>query len=272
MKNLLSIFIVLAVVFTACKKDKEEPTNPAPTPLTIVASDFANAGDTIVMNVDSTNLSGFTLTAGQNIVWDFTTLAPDFTDTTVFLNPSATQGAQYFAAISNMALRPEDDPNVCLYLNKTNDKVEGVGFWANFQGTEVHPMYTDKPIMMKFPFSYNSNYKDSAYLTDVVNLGPGQYAKLEMIQLYDIQVDGVGTIKLPNNKTYQVIRDKRTEIQHFNIYMGFTQNGPWTPLQQQKDTVYSYNFYAKNKKWNVASVRVNNFTNNVINRVEYLKE
>ncbi len=272
MKNLLNVFVVLSLLLASCKKDKEEPNNPTPAPLTIVASDFANAGDTILLNVDTTNLSGFILNAGQNVVWDFAALSPDFTDSMIFLDPSVTQGAQYFAAISNMALRPDDDPNVCFYLNKSNDKVEGVGLWANFQGTIIHPSYSDRPIIIKFPFSFNSSFKDSAYLTEVVNLGPGQYGKLEMIQKFEIQCDGVGTIKLPNNKSYQVVREKRTEIQHFNLYLGFTQNGPWTPFQQQQDTVYSYNFYAKNKKWNVASVQVKNFTTNVINKIEYLKE
>jgi len=56
------------------------------------------------------------------------------------------------------------------------------------------------------------------------------------------------------------------------VYGGVTSNGPWTIIQASKDTSYTYNFYAKTKKWNVASVKVNNFTNNIIKEVQYLKE
>lgn len=56
------------------------------------------------------------------------------------------------------------------------------------------------------------------------------------------------------------------------IYVGPTSNGPWGLFQENKDTTYTYEYYAKNKKWSVATVHVNNFTNNTINKIEYLKE
>ncbi|MCX7861820.1 MAG: hypothetical protein N2449_02360 [Bacteroidales bacterium] len=273
MKNIAVFFLVTSVVFISCKKDKDDENNtPAPTPLSILSSDFGNAGDTIVMNIDTTNLGGFSLAAGQNQIWDYSTISADSKDTIRLLLPSATPGSQYFSTTSNVAIQPADDPNVYLYLNKTTDKIEGIGLYANIQGTTIHPNFTDRPIMLKFPFGYNSNFKDSAYLTDIINFGVGQYGKLEIVQKYDVVCDGEGTIKLPNNKTYKVIREKRIEIQHAMIYMGFTSNGPWTLVQDNKDTTYVYNFYAKNKKWYLAAVGVDNFTNNTIKRIQFLNE
>ncbi len=241
-------------------------------PYSIVSTDFTDAGDSIIMNVDTTDVASLSLAAGQNVTWDYTILSPNKVDSIIFHKPANTPGAQYFASISNMALQPESDQPFYLYINKTTDKVEGVGIWADIQGNVIHPSYTDKPIFLKFPLEYNKTHIDSSFLTDIINMGPGMYGKIEMIQKFDVTYDATGTIKLPNNKTYKCVREKRIEINITNVYGGVTSNGPWTIIQASKDTSYTYNFYAKTKKWNVASVKVNNFTNNIIKEVQYLKE
>ncbi len=259
-------------MFVSCKKDKDDAPN-TPSPFSIVSSDFANAGDTIIMYIDETNIALLSLVPGQNITWDYSILSPDSEYTVIFHNPSNTPGAQYFSSISNMAVQPEPDQPFYLYLNKTTDKIEGVGVWADVQGNEIHPSYTDKPIFFKFPITYNSILKDSSFLVDIISMGQGMYGKLEMIQKFDITYDGIGTIKLPNNKTYQCIREKKEEIFITLVYVSISPNGPWgNPIQSTYDTTYSYNYFTKNKKWNVASVFVENFANNEITSVEYIKE
>ncbi len=273
MRKNLFLIVMLCLSIISCKKDKDEnPSTPGTTQLSILATDFANAGDVILMSSDSTDLGSFSVLSGQNITWDYTALTEERVDTVKFLDPNQTPGAQYFASISNMAMQPEPGQPLYFYLNKTTEKIEGIGLWANFQGTEVHANFSDKPIPIKFPMTYNMSFNDSSYLETVINVGPGQYGKMEMRQYFEVQYDGSGTIKLPNNKTYQCLREKRKEITKNDFYMGFTQTGPWTLIDSQIDTGYFYNYYAKNKKWNVASVSVDNFTNNTIQEISFLKE
>lgn len=270
MKKSFLFISMIAIAFTACKKDKT-PTSGGTTPsaISITSSDFASAGDTILMNVDTTNLPALSLVPGQNLTWDISMLGVDRTDTIAFLDPSTTPGYNYFTS-TNLALQPESGQPIYMYLNKSTDKVEGIGLWANFQGTEIHAEFSDRPILVKFPMAYGSSYSDTSHLETTFNVS-SQWIKIEMNQKIISQVDASGTIKLPNNVLFECIREKRTEINNQNLYYGLSQSGPWNPLETKTDTTYKYNFIAKNQKWEVASVNVQDFTSNTIREIKYKK-
>jgi len=270
MKKTFLIVSMIAVAFAACKKDDTPSTGgTTPTGITITSADLGNAGDTMLMNVDTTNLPTLSFAPGQNLTWDISMLGVDKIDTNTFLNPTTTPGHSYFPT-ANIAIQPEAGQPIYMYLLKGTDKVEGLGIWADVQGTQTHAEYTDRPILMKFPMSYNSSYTDSAHLEATLNMN-GQFFKTEMIQKITSNVDGSGTIKLPNAVQFACIREKRMEININNLYIGLTQNGPWTLFQSSQDTSYLYSFYAKNQKWEVASIEVNNFTSNQIRKISYKK-
>ncbi len=272
MKKLLFSSLMLIIAFSACKKDDDSSNNVTPTPtgVVITSSDLGSAGDSMLMNVDTTNLTGFSLgVPGQNVTWDFSTLGVDRIDTNAFLAPANTPGGTYFAS-SNLAMEVSTNPSIYMYLSKTTDKVEGLGMWANVYGNEGHAEYSDKPIMMKFPMQYNSAFIDSGALSLITSYQQ-TYIKIEMKQTIDSKVDASGTLKLPNNASYSCIREKRTEINNQNIYMSSSQFGPWMPYQSNADTSYTYCFYAKNQKWDVCDVSVKDFTTNTINSISYKK-
>lgn len=270
MKKLYLFVFISTIALSACKKDDDTPPSGSSTTQTIItSSDFGNAGDTILLNVDTTNLGEFSIgTPGQNVMWDFSNLGVDSIDTLAFLNPSNTPGGQYFST-SNLAFQVEPGQPLYIYLSKTTDKVEGIGLWADFQGTEVHAEYTDRPIMLKFPMSFNSSYDDSSYIEATVQ-NQQIPAKITITQKINSTVDATGTIKLPNNVNYTCIREKRTEITIDSIFVQ-TFPGQWTFYQENVDTLYSYNFWAKNQKWYVASIEVDNFNTNIISKISYKK-
>ncbi|MGQ9847934.1 MAG: hypothetical protein ACUVQP_10620, partial [Bacteroidales bacterium] len=99
MKKSIFLISVIAIAFSACKKDKDEtptPNGTGPTTFSITSSDIGNAGDIILMNVDNTNLPPLSLAAGQNLTWDISMLGVDEVDTIAFLNPANTPGHSYF--------------------------------------------------------------------------------------------------------------------------------------------------------------------------------
>lgn len=270
MKKSFLFISMITIAIAACKKDDTPASGgTTPTAVSITASDFGNAGDTIFMNVDTTNLPNISFATGQNLTWDFSMLGVDRIDTIAFLDPSTTPGHNFFTT-SNIAIQPEPNQPMYMYLNKSTDKVEGIGLWGNFQGTEIHAEYTDKPILMKFPMAYGSSFSDTSHLETTFNMN-NQWIKLEMNQKIISQVDASGTIKLPNNVSFQCIREKRTEINKQIIYFGLSQSGPWNPMQTFTDTSYDYIFYAKNQKWEVANINVQDFTSNTIREIMYKK-
>jgi hypothetical protein len=270
MKKLFFSALVMLLAFSACKKDDKTDSSSSPTTtgISITSTDLGNAGDTMIMNVDTTNLTGFNLgTPGSSVTWDFSALGIDRVDTTSFLTPSTTPGGTYFPT-SNMAMNVGNGNY--MYLNKTTNDVEGVGLYINMSGNTAHGSYSDNIIMMKFPMAYNSAYTDSGVVS-IVTPYSGMFVKMDMTQHINSIVDAAGTIKLPNNITFSCIREKRTEIDNQKIYIGNTQTGPWSLYQTNSDTTYSYSYYAKNQKWEVCTVKLSNFTTNAITEISYKK-
>lgn len=270
MKKFSLFAFIVAIIAFSCKKDDNNNTSTTPTQLTIVSTDLGNAGDTIISNVDTSFFQNISFSPGQNLTWDFSWLVVDRIDTMIFQNPANTPGGSYFPT-SNLAIQPEKGQPIYLYLNKTTSLIEGIGMWANIQGTEVHANYTDKPIFFKFPMTYNGSFNDSSYLTTIVNMN-NMNIKTIMIQKIISTIDGSGIVKLPNNRTFNCLREKRQEITIDSI---FVENpmipGQWVFYQAQNDTTYSYNFYAKNQKWNIVSISVENFINNTVKEISYIK-
>ncbi|MCX7954652.1 MAG: hypothetical protein N3A01_05630 [Bacteroidales bacterium] len=270
MKNLFLIFITFSFLIS-CKKDKEEDT-PTPTPtqtaISITANDFFSAGDIIYSGVinDTSKLASVNIgSAGANVTWNFSHLVKDTIDSMVTTNPANTPGAGYITN-TNIAIKVGD--NFYLYLNKSTDKIEMVGLYLNDGVAEIKANFDNNLTLIKFPSTYNTNFIDDGLLEQIVNYS-GTWAKVRHRVKVDSKIDAWGTIKLPENLNFQCIREKRIEYRSDSIFVGLSQNGPWQFYYAQHDTVYSYNFMAKNAKYYVCTINVKDFNTNKIQQFAY---
>lgn len=260
MKKVLILLLSVGVILVACKKD-EEPA-PVPTVFSITVDDLGSAGAVYRIGVDSTNLGSFVLdtAGGQNKTWDFSTVGSDRVDTIRFLAPSSTPGGALYGA--NLAIQPENNEPIYIYLNKATDRVEQVGLWVvqDMGGTldTLTAAFSDNQIFMKFPYTFGATFTDNGLVTLYTTMDQGGttvYVKSDMTTSTRSEIDASGTITTPLGQ-FQCLREYKRDISMQTVYTRYSSLTPWVQLMQNADTNYSYIFFAKGKGYSVLEVDV----------------
>ena len=96
-------------------------THVAQAQLTITAADFADAGDTILVEVDTLGMDEFVSFEGLGSApWDFSTFGVDLQDTIFVVSPTETTFGDSFP---NANLAVQDEELGLLYMEKTDSGV-----------------------------------------------------------------------------------------------------------------------------------------------------
>lgn len=147
--------------------------------------------------------------AGQNAVWDFSTLEATNNFVGTIQESYTTKGNNKFPT-SNIAL--EEFGNY-FFFNANNSQMEQIGY-ATGNGS-VYIEYTKPFIKMRYPFSYNSSYSgvfEGTYNSNDKPIG-------EIAGTYLVTGDGIGTLLLPNGKSLKNtlrVREVKNYKQTFN--------------------------------------------------------
>lgn len=179
--------------------------------ITINASDFASAGDnilvsngTIVPQIDIT-------TTGANQTWDFSYLTPFVQDTLEFLDVSST-AATYALFYINVAINSNrsniataappiptipqvpitiSNPFNFYYKNSTQYKLQGIG--AEINGFPTPIPYSNKDILYNYPMNFgDADSSDSDWNIGLTGVGYYGYT-----QHRTNSIDGWGTVITP---------------------------------------------------------------------------
>ncbi len=258
MKKAVLLLSVLILFAWACKKDNDEPEpTPTPTPYQYTSSDIGGAGDEFkiavytVVPADTFEIGG----TGQTLVWVYNPI-PTTTqfDTSTFGLPANHPDGAFFTG-SNLYIDNHDD--TYMFLNKQTDKVEVTGIWVFTNGDTIKGNLSDRYTVMKFPITYGSSFNDTGYVSveSTVNIGGTDYnAKYEFTFKINSTCNAEGNITTPLG-SFKCIREKRVEMTY---YKGSVQMLPpiWTEVFNDGDTTYTYSFWSKDKKWNVAELDV----------------
>lgn len=260
MKKLIFIGSLALLTTFSCKKDKPDDPDPVPTRYEISSNDVGTVG-LYRMGVDTTDLSVFSLgTPGEGKTWNFAQLDTNDTDTIKFLDTAGTPASASFTT-SNLVMTDASE-EAYSYINKSSSKAEVEGIYmSNSMITGAFP-YSDKMIVMQFPMYFGTSFNDPYSLTFTSQAG-SYWVKVEMTGSTSSSVDATGKVTIPAG-LFDCIREKRTEIQSQKVYTGLTQSGPWTIVQQNNDTTYTYIYFTKGKGFSICEVDVNNFTDTII--------
>ncbi len=190
---------------------------------------------------------------GPNSTWDYTTLNSSGMDTIKYSSVSSTNFAYqlYFNNPlqpnynSDLAIEGMDFPtipnvpitvtNVINYFKIANDAYYQTGFGATISSIPTSNKYTPRDKVFPLPCTFGVNESNPfEWGMSIPNIGYYGQRKTRTVE-----VDGWGTLKLPNGGTYDVLRVKSTIEGVDTIYIDQLSNGFGIP-----STTLEYKWYA----------------------------
>lgn len=224
---------------------------PASAQITITSSDLPSYGLMVGTQKDT---SGITVTAGnpsssaQN--WDFSSLTPQHAALIKFENASATPYATTFSAANIADTTAGVDGYNFFNATSSDFAVEGaeenVAFTYsmvtyNFQvEINLSPVFNQASL----PATYGNIIAPSiSYGNEIFNQTIIVFSKEKLATAieYNDTVDAFGTMKMPNGKTYAVLRQKHNETDIDSVY-GYL-GGNWIFVERMITYKNQYDWY-----------------------------
>lgn len=177
---------------------------------------------------------------GQNVTWDFSTLETTNNFIGNLQNPSFVKGSSRFSS-ANTTL--EEFGNYFFF--KSNISVlEQYGYLSNGGGIVIE--YTKPFVKMRYPFSFNSYYSgafEGKYFADEKAIG-------DIVGTYQVQGDAIGTLILPEGKSFRnALRVK--EVKSYDQKL----NGSTTKIVET-----SYRWYVNEHRFPILVIIKCNYT------------
>lgn len=214
--------------------------------ISITKDDLPKVWQTYSITYVDTNLNFDLSTNGTNGSWDVSGIDLSVSDksSSQFLKASETPHTESFPE-ADLSLYIEDEESY-LYLQNSNNGIDVLGYVytdEDMQGNDsIVIMELNEPFTQMFaPLSLNDEKTTQGVFENTIDIG---IAKIEMKSYINrkITVDGYGTLKMTDNKTYDVLRlriyQKDSTISEINSPFG---NQTSTDVSHD----YSYQFISK---------------------------
>ncbi len=254
--------------------------------ITVTNSTFPQAGDTLFTIIDAD--SNITLgDAGDNVTWDYRSLAGPFARETRFLEASLGVDSEGFPDADLVSISANEQET---YYKSFSNKIIEIGRAGEFiQGFDIPVQYEENPTFRRAPISFGDIDDDEAIASvdvgsDIIPVEllasiPLDFdsIRVSLVSNSDSQVDAWGTVRLPDGD-YEVIRDKVSTTTDTKVFAKLPILG-WFDvttviggLEGIGDAVgvvqtITYNYYSAEDKEIVVSVSTND--QDVITNVEY---
>lgn len=179
--------------------------------------------------------SNFDATAGGEMAnWDLSSIKydDDDVDTTQYLGPSETKYQDSFPT-ANIVF--QEDENGVIMARSSKDGIEWLG--AVFEEDNMtRVLKFDKPLQhVKLPITNTSSHSDKSSFVFEEEFGPISF-KSEITFSRSYEATGYGTMKMKDNKEYDVLRLKIIEKDS-------TVNTQKSPLGTETSTEVTYEYY-----------------------------
>lgn len=221
--------------------------------ITIDRNDFGAIGDVLYYATDTTLPTNFSVGAsGANITWNFATVGSNYSDSTLFVEPSILVGGPEQA---NLAVVEGDVPEF-YFIDAT-----GVNVLQPTDGfIEGDPVSLR---IMNFPFSFGNTVRDSNELKFTTTPGalgfdlPFDSIRIT-VNVSSVSVaDGWGNLITPTG-SYNALRIKNTSDAVITVEGKVPFIGTWTPIPFDfgNQRTVQYQWFGKNEKYNLASAEL----------------
>lgn len=239
--------------------------------ITVTNETFPAVGD-ILKTVSATNVEGLVMTpAGDDQFWDFSNIQTNAVSELNYVGVNEGENAMFFPT-ANLLITDEQGEN---YFEVSDQTVNFLGFSGGDPtgfGVELVALLDPPLTEARAPLTYldfdsyssetNIPFAADAIpggILDSLPLSPDSLRIRVMVDRTDL-IDAWGTIKIPGNKEYEVIRRKRVELSEtrLDIKLGIF---PWVDVTDQLgdmgffggiDTLVTYTFISNDAKENIA--------------------
>ena len=195
--------------------------------ITVTNSTFPQAGDTLFTVLDTeSNIS--VGGAGENMTWDYSSLAGPFVRETQFLEASQGTASEDFPDADLVSLSANEQET---YYQSFSNKIIEIGRAGEFiPGFDIPVVYEENPTFRRAPISFGDVDDDESIAsvdigTDIIpqellDMVPLEFdsLRISLISNSDSEVDAWGTVKLPDGD-YDVIRDKVTTTTDTKLFV-----------------------------------------------------
>lgn len=253
--------------------------------ITVTATDFANAGDTVRMSKTTDPSIDFTST-GANFSWDFSSLTAESQSLTEFIDMSNASTfvnfvfggfappkyqASYYLPSTDIPLAqmssflPVTIDNVYQFSRKTADSITSVGFALSIDGNEV-PFKSDTiETRYAFPLNYGNTHSSKGYTN--LDMNPIYDAIWRQHRQRDSEVDGWGNIITPYG-SFDALRIKHTITEIDSLRISFGGSPFWVNLPIPDS--YIYEWWTNGEKEAVMRIETRLVGGNeVVSNIEY---
>lgn len=230
----------------------------------ITTDDAPVVGDILVQSAD-TNLIQYTIgESGPNRVWDFRSLMASTSDTLRFI---ATTDAPKNDLFPDASLVGQID-SIYTFAEANEDGLYFLGIVSDFFEVDTFfaLRFDPHPRLLAYPTTSTTSYVDTSKfdITATSDNFPDS-VRLTQEELNHVSVDAFGTLQMPSGD-FEVLRQQRMVIT-FDTIEALT-NGVWFPIQADVDTIFTYEWLAKEAKG--AVLTINTDTDGTITDVDFI--
>ncbi len=230
--------------------------------ITVQRTDFSSIGDVFYTLTDP-NVANLTPGGTGSQTWDFTSLAIANLDTINFEDPAnMTFGTMFPDA--NLGFSSASLGEV--YLDISTDSMVNVGVALDVLGNGAPFPFRMKPAqkIIEFPANLNDQYLVTTVVDTAIDtsiLGIIDSVKIILTITSQREIDAYGTIDLPSG-SYNTLRMKNVEATRQEIYLRNILLGwPSTPDVLTEDTLWQYQWMAKNEGFYVCEAEADSAGN-----------
>ena len=236
--------------------------------ISLTANDAPAVGDLFIQSSDTTLSLYSPGEMGPNRVWNFQNLIAFESDTlTIVATTDAPKSAEF-----PMASYAGQIDSIYTFAEANSSGLYLLGIVSDF--FDVDTFYTLKfetaPRLLAYPTSSTTTYTDTSRF-DISDYSDvfSDSVRITQEEINQVTVDGFGTLQLPSGN-FDVLRQTRMVISFDTVEV--RNNGLWFPIEQGVDTIFTYEWLAKEAKGPVLTLTTDasgtltdiNFISNII--------
>ncbi len=216
----------------------------------ITADDAPVVGDVFVQSAD-TSVTLYSIgESGPNRVWDFRSLIANSSDTLRFI---ATEDAPKNDLFPDASFAGQID-SIYTFAQANDEGLYFLGIVSDFFDVDTFfaLRFDPNPRLLAYPTTSTTAYVDTSKF-DVTAFSDifSDSVRITQEEFNHVNVDAFGTLRMPSGD-FDVLRQERMVITFDTIEV--LTNGVWFPIEQGVDTIFTYEWLAKEAKGPVLTI------------------